>query len=168
MLMKRNTPVTLIALALAVLTTQCAPTPAGPRIVSLEDLQGVIAAPGNGVKVINFWATWCAPCVKEMPQFEKIAKERDDVNVTLVSLDLDMDPDAEKVRRFVSQKEIQSTVLILDAGDPNVWINKVDPGWSGALPATLIINEANGKRLLVERELHEGDLEQLISQVQEQ
>ena len=136
------------------------------EIVDLAGLQKVIQAPGAGVKVINFRATWSAPSVKELPLLEKVGQEREDVEVTLVSLDLDLDPNPDKVHKFVARKKIQSPVLILDAGNPNEWIDKVDTRWSGALPATLIVNSKTGKRTFVERELHEGELEKLITEVQ--
>jgi thiol-disulfide isomerase/thioredoxin len=135
------------------------------EIVDLAGLQKVIQAPGGEVKVINFWATWCAPCIKELPFLEKLGAERKDVKVTLVSLDLDLDPNPEKVRKFVERKKIKSRVLILDAGNPNEWIDKIDKRWSGALPATLIINGKTGKSTFVERELREGELENLITEV---
>lgn len=136
------------------------------EIVDLAALLKVIKAPGNEVRVINFWATWCGPCIKELPLLEKLGQERGDVKVTLVSLDLDLDPNPEKVHKFVQRKKIQSSVLILDAGNPNDWIDKVDTRWSGALPATLVVNSKNGKSTFVERELREGDLEKLIAEVQ--
>ena len=144
----------------------CAQAPRELQVVGLSDLQAVIGGPGEAVRVINFWATWCAPCIKEMPLFEELNKSRSDVEVTLVSLDMDMDPNPDKVRKFVKEKEIKSHVLILDAGNPNDWIDKIDANWSGALPATLVINSKTGKRILVEKELHAGDLEALITQVQ--
>src|SRR5678809_665594 len=85
------------------------------EIVDLAGLQKVIQAPGGEVKVINFWATWCGPCVKELPLLEKLGQERKDVKITLVSLDLDLDPNPEKVHKFVAKKKLQSHVLILDA-----------------------------------------------------
>src|SRR5689334_1300930 len=86
------------------------------EIVDLAGLQKVIKAPGSEVKVINFWATWCGPCIKELPLLEKINQDRKDVKVTLVSLDLDLDPNPEKVHKFVQRKNLKSSVLILDAG----------------------------------------------------
>ena len=101
-----------------------------------------------------------------MPLLEKLNADRKDVRVRLVSMDMDLDPDPEKVRKFVARKKIVSQVLILDERNPNQWIDKVDKNWSGALPATLVVNNKTGKRKFVERELHEGELESLIAEVQ--
>lgn len=136
------------------------------RIIKLPELQELIASKGDNILVINFWATWCGPCVKEMPLFEKLGQERKDVDVTFVSMDLDLDPDPAKVHKFVARKKLQSQVLILDEKDPNSYIEKIDKAWSGALPATIIVNSKTGQRKFVERELHEGELEKLIAEVQ--
>lgn len=137
------------------------------RIVKLQDLQRLITENSTGIHIINFWATWCAPCVKELPFFEKInAEKRPDIKVTLVSMDLDLDPHPEKVYKFISRKNLQSEVVLLDETDPNSWIDKIDKQWSGALPATLIINHRTGKRLFIERSLREGELEQYLDELQ--
>lgn len=136
------------------------------KMIRLAELQQLIATPTAEIKVINFWATWCVPCIKELPLIEKLQQERKDVKVSLISMDMDLDPDPEKVYRFVDRKKIQSEVLILNERDPNEWIDKIEKKWSGALPATLVINTKNGKRKFVEKELHEGELEKLIAEVQ--
>jgi len=136
-----------------------------PPLLRLSDLQKLMTTPSQEIKVINFWATWCAPCIKEMPLFEKLNQDRKDVKVTLVSMDIDLDPNPEKVYKFVSRKKIQSQVVILNERNPNDWIDKIEKEWSGALPATLLINTKNGKRKFVEKELHEGDLEKLIAEI---
>lgn len=136
------------------------------KIVKLPELQEMIAAKSDQIKVINFWATWCAPCVKEMPLFEKLGMERQDVKITFVSMDLDLDPDPTKVYKFVNRKKIQSQVVILDEKNPNLYIDLIDKSWSGALPATIVVNTKTGQRKFVEKELHEGELEKLIAEVQ--
>lgn len=136
------------------------------EIIKLDRLQKIIQTKSDKIQVINFWATWCAPCVKELPLFEKVNASEAGVKVTLVSLDLDLDPNPEKVHKFVSRKKLQSEVLILDEKDPNSWIDKIEQQWSGALPATIIVNTRTGKRKFVGKELQEGDLERLIAEVQ--
>lgn len=136
------------------------------QIIKLPALQEIIQSDSDQVKVINFWATWCAPCIKELPLFQQLHEDRQDVKVTLVSMDLDLDPNPEKVYKFIARKNISAEVVILDEQNPNDWIDKIEKDWSGALPATIVINTKTGKKKFVERELHEGELEKLILEVQ--
>lgn len=95
--------------------------------------------------VINFWATWCKPCIEEMPYFERVNAERGDgVEVILVSLDM---PSMWKSRLepFVEKKGIKSQVVILDDPKQNDWIPKIDADWDGGIPATVIYNRDKRK-----------------------
>lgn len=91
------------------------------------------------VYVINFWATWCAPCVKELPYFEKLNAEYSDkgVELLLVSLDFPRQYDT-KLKPFLKENQLKSKVVVLDDVDANTWIPEVDEDWSGAIPATYI------------------------------
>lgn len=138
-----------------------------PQTVSLEQLLKAMQKEDDKILVFNFWATWCGPCVKELPFFEKLNSEQSDrVVVTLVSMDLDLDPNPDKVYRFVDRKKLKSTVLLLDESNPDSWINRVDKEWTGALPATIIINPKTGQRKFIGKALHEGDLERLLSEME--
>ena len=98
------------------------------------------------VYVINFWATWCAPCVKELPYFEKLNSEykNKNVEVILVSLDFPHLYD-KKLKPFIKDKNLLSKVIALDDVDMNSWIPKVDESWSGSIPATIIYKNDNRK-----------------------
>ena len=134
------------------------------EVVKFDRLQNIIEAKAEKIQVINFWATWCAPCVKELPLFEKLNADEKDVKVTLINLDF---ADKEKkVESFLSKKKMKTEVLLLDEIDYNTWIDKVDQSWGGAIPATLIINPKNGKRKFIERELQEGELQRLLAEVE--
>ena len=91
--------------------------------------------------VVNFWATWCAPCVKELPHFETLTSNYKDkkVKVLLISLDFPHLYD-KKLKPFIVEHKLQSEVVALDDPDMNSWIPEVSPEWSGSLPATLIYN----------------------------
>lgn len=155
----------LVAIVMLCLAFQA--TAQKAEVVKLDKLQKIIEAKSDKIQVINFWATWCAPCIKELPLFEKLnAEGRPDVKVILVSMDMDLDPNPEKVYKFISRKNIQSEVLLLNEQNANSWISKIEKNWSGALPATIVINQKTGQRKFIEKELHEGDLEKLISEVQ--
>lgn len=111
----------------------------------------------DSVYVINFWATWCAPCVKEFPVFEQFAKENkfEKVKVLLINLDF---PDQYKSRLlpFLKNRKSSLDVIMLDDPNQNQWISKVDSTWSGSLPATLVYR--NGKRIFLEKELTYNEL----------
>ena len=96
--------------------------------------------------VVNFWATWCKPCVKELPAFEKLNKkyESKKLKVLLVSLDFPKQLES-KVIPFVEDRNIKSEVILLKDPDANKWIPKVDSSWTGAIPATLIYKADNRK-----------------------
>ncbi|MFZ6012843.1 MAG: TlpA family protein disulfide reductase [Bacteroidota bacterium] len=137
------------------------------EIIKLNRLQALLETKSDNIQIVNFWATWCAPCVKELPLFEKLhAESRPGIKIALVSMDMDLDPDPEKVYKFISRKNLQSEVFILNEQNANSWINKIEKQWSGALPATIIVNQKTGKRKFIEKELHEGDLEKFIDELQ--
>ena len=89
--------------------------------------------------VLNFWATWCKPCVEELPFFEEanIAYKDRAVRILLVSLDFVTQID-EKLVPFLKDHTINSHVVLLDDPDANTWIDLVHPDWTGALPATIL------------------------------
>lgn len=113
--------------------------------------------------VINFWATWCTPCVKELPHFEKINAQYADrkVKILLVSMDLPRQVN-DRLIPFIIKKKLRSQVILLDDPDANSWIEKVDRSWSGAIPATVIYNRS--KRKFYEQSFTYEQLETEINQ----
>ena len=104
-----------------------------------EDFAKNVLIEDENIYVINFWATWCAPCIKELPYFEKLNAENKNVKVILVSLDSKKDLD-KKLIPFIEKRKLKSKVLLLADKVYNTWLSKVDADWSGAIPATLILN----------------------------
>ena len=131
-------------------------------VVKFGALQKILDSKEDKIQVINFWATWCAPCVKELPLLEKL-NEQSDLNAKITLINLDYADKLDRVNAFITRKNIRSEVLLLDEVDYNSWIDKVDKSWSGAIPATLIFNPKTGQRKFVEKELREGELEELIA-----
>lgn len=111
-------------------------------------LEKAVLNDANTTYVVNFWATWCAPCVKELPHFEQLNSENKKVKVVLVSLDFKNQYEA-KLLPFLKKKAIKSEVVLLTDKDYNTWLPAVDKDWSGSIPATLIIK--NGKKVFVEK-----------------
>ncbi|MBC7892974.1 MAG: TlpA family protein disulfide reductase [Sphingobacteriaceae bacterium] len=136
----------------------------GPvTVLKPADLQRLLQQPTDTVYVVNFWATWCGPCVKELPGFEQIhrAYAGKKVKVMLVSLDFAKDVGL-KLLPFVRRRGLQSALFWLDGPDPNVWIDAVEPRWGGSIPATLVLRNDTHRRSFTEGELTEVQLRRLI------
>lgn len=134
------------------------------EVIKYPALEKIINEPdGQKVKVVNFWATWCRPCIKELPHFEALQKQypTNELEVFLISFD-DVENLESRVQPFVKKRNLESTVMLLDETDYSAFIDKVDPSWSGAIPATLII--AGDERRFVEGELSEAELHNLVKE----
>lgn len=107
--------------------------------MDFEGLKPIFEDKSDQVYIINFWATWCKPCVKELPYFEQIHDEykNEEVKVILVSLDFPKQIES-KLIPFLEKHQLKSNVVVLDDSNSNVWINAVDPSWTGAIPATVV------------------------------
>lgn len=116
------------------------------------------------VYVINFWATWCKPCVEELPFFETLNENYGSYNfkITLVSLDFKSQYE-KKLVPFVNDNNIKSEVILLNAPNYNDWISVVSKSWSGSIPATLIIHASTDTKLFLERQFNSyEEIENLI------
>jgi thiol-disulfide isomerase/thioredoxin len=116
------------------------------QLLKFDDLQTSVQKTNDTLYVLNFWATWCKPCIEELPGFEKINEEYKDARVKMILVNLDFNSKVDSsVIPFLSRKKIKSGVVHITDTDPNEWINKIDEKWSGAIPATVIYK--NGKQL---------------------
>ncbi|MCF8234650.1 MAG: TlpA family protein disulfide reductase [Bacteroidales bacterium] len=130
-------------------------------VLNFEQLEPYLNKESDSTYVVNFWATWCKPCVKEMPAFLKLdSLYRDQkVKVLLVSLDFPENIESQ-VKPFIRENNVHAEVVLLDDPNANAWINKVDSSWSGAIPATVIYNSKG--RDFYERTFEFEELEEII------
>ncbi|WP_396601777.1 TlpA family protein disulfide reductase [Algibacter sp. R77976] len=133
------------------------------EIYDYEGFEKFLNKKDDKIYVINFWATWCAPCVKELPYFEKMNAEyhNKNVEVILVSLDFPHLYD-KKLKPFIRENKLASKVIVLDDADMNTWIPKVDKNWSGSIPATIIYK--NDKKAFYEQSFNYEELEKEVKQ----
>ena len=116
------------------------------------------------IYVLNFWATWCKPCIKELPAFEQLNAQYKDKNVEVVLVSLDFPEKLESaVVPFINKKGMQSKVVLLDDDDSNRWIPLVDTNWSGAIPVTLMVK--NKERIFHERPFTFEELETELKKI---
>jgi thiol-disulfide isomerase/thioredoxin len=134
-----------------------------PRVktVDLKQLQGLTQQSNDTLYVVNFWATWCKPCVGEMPYFEKANEGFKSQKVKVIFVSLNSMREMPVVEKFVGEKELKPDVLLLNAGNPNFWIDSIDNSWSGAIPATAMYRK--GKKVYFrEGEFTQDDLDSII------
>jgi len=130
------------------------------KLININQLNERIKNGKDSTYVVNFWATWCAPCIKELPHFEKLGAEykSEKLAVLLVSLDFKSKLTS-NVIPFVKRKNLKNEVFLLNESNPQEFIDRIDPSWSGSIPATLFIK--NDKRKFVESEF---TYEQLLTE----
>jgi thiol-disulfide isomerase/thioredoxin len=112
--------------------------------------------------IINFWATWCKPCVAELPSFDSLSKISK-VKILLVNLDFKEDLE-KKVNPFLKSHNIKMECVLLDEINGNDFIDKVDKGWTGAIPATLIKNKDH--KIFIEKKMHLSELQKHLKAVE--
>jgi thiol-disulfide isomerase/thioredoxin len=139
---------------------------AGQKIekIGVPELEEILASPGNELHVINFWATWCPPCVTELPYFEKLSKEYEGKGVKFILISLDFPSQIEsRLIPFLETNKIRADVRVMTNIDYNSWIEKVDAGWQGNIPVTLFFNNAREIRYFHPEELEEDKLRELVT-----
>jgi len=128
--------------------------------MKIADLEAYISKSEKPL-VINFWATFCSPCIEEIPYFQNTIKEKYNglVELVLVSLDL---PDyyPSKIKSFVNQRNFSAPVVWLNETNADYFCPKIDHKWSGAIPATLMVNNKTRYRKFYEQQLTRLEFEQ--------
>ncbi len=131
------------------------------KTLNYEGLKPVLNKQDDKIYVINFWATWCIPCVKELPAFERLREEYYDksVEVILISLDLSSQKD-NVVVPFLKRKRIKSPVFIFNDSNEQFWIEDISKDWTGSIPSTLIYNKK--QRIFYERTFNYKQLNEVL------
>ncbi len=128
-------------------------------LISLEDFEGRIKGDDDGLVVYNFWATWCKPCIAEMPYFEKVYEENKAAGLKLVFVSIDKPSQLEsRLIPFLEKQKLLGEVILPDAKKTSEITKIVSPDWKGNIPATLIVDPSNDTYLFYRKEF---DYEQL-------
>ena len=137
------------------------------RSVKITEVEKIIAESKTPL-IINMWATWCKPCIEELPYFQKEVKEHnalagsaDSLQLLLVSLDF-KEAFPRVIEKFIKKRKVSATVVWLDETNADYFCPKIDPKWSGAIPATLFINNKTGYRNFIEAQISQEKLKQEI------
>ncbi len=128
----------------------------------INDLKAAIAK-ADKPTIFNFWATFCKPCIEEIPYFQELAKKYDSAGVQLVLISLDLSEAYPKqISSFATKYKFKSPMKFLDETNADLFCPVVDSTWSGSIPATLFVNNKTGYRKFYEEKLSKKKLESEI------
>lgn len=129
--------------------------------VDYNGLKPTLEFKDGNTYVVNFWATWCAPCIKELPYFENVNEQYKDNNVKVILVSLDFPKQKEKrLIPFINKRKLRSEVIHFDDVNEQMWIAEISKNWTGSIPATLIYNKK--KRKFYEKSFTEEELQNEI------
>jgi thiol-disulfide isomerase/thioredoxin len=136
-----------------------------PVYMSYGEFEPHLLHSNDTTYVVNFWATWCKPCVEELPFFENLipAMANKPIKVLLVSMDFPKDIQR-KLIPFVAERNLEQHVVALGDLDYNAWIDKVSTEWDGAIPFTLVYNK-NGRMVKLGEMADYEELVRLVDSV---
>ena len=131
----------------------------------IDDVVNYFNKNNDTVFVVNFWATFCKPCVAEIPDFIRLSKKyrNQKVKLLLVSLDLPEYYPA-KIRAFANKHKYNTNIVWLNETDADIFCPRIDKKWSGAIPATIIVNGSTGYRKFIEDEIKADYFEAILKE----
>lgn len=123
-------------------------------VMDYDEFRSLLWQDSDTTYVFNFWATWCLPCVKELPYFIQLDSLYEEQPFKLVFVSLDFKKDyLKKLQPFAKEKGIHDQVVILEDNRSDYWINDIDDSWGGSIPATLVYKR--DRRAFYERTFHD-------------
>lgn len=131
----------------------------------IEDITAYIQKADHPL-IVNFWATWCKPCVAELPLLQQTAEQNKSAQIELVLVSLDF-PEAypNDILDFIKKRNINATFFWLDETDADHFCPVIDKQWQGSIPATLIVNKKNNYRKFAEKKIDPTELESAVKEM---
>ena len=126
----------------------------------ITDVVNYYSKKSDSVYVVSFWATFCRPCIGEIPFMQDITKKYADKKVKLLLVSLDLrDYYPVKIKSFAKRNGITADVVWLNETDADYFCNMIDKKWGGSIPATIIVNAATGYKKFFEQEFKQEEFE---------
>ncbi|MCX6620675.1 MAG: TlpA disulfide reductase family protein [Acidobacteria bacterium] len=135
------------------------------RPLDEDGYRRVLTGNKGQVVLVNFWATYCAPCRKEMPALAALAKRLKARGFLLVVISADEPAQEKAAQAFMEKQAVTGPTYIRKAQDDDTFIRAIDAKWSGALPASFLYDRAGTKVKSFVGEVEISELEREIARV---
>jgi len=139
------------------------------RPVDAADVQSLIAGHRGKVVLLNFWATWCPPCIQEFPEIVALEKDYRGRGVAVISVSADF-PDKmdSQLLPFLEKHQPGFSVYIIESEDANRFVRTIDPEWSGAIPTTLFVDRNGEFRVKRYSQMSRGEMVRILEALLEE
>jgi thiol-disulfide isomerase/thioredoxin len=134
-----------------------------PRIVTADDITSVVSQHRGKVVLLNFWATWCPPCLLEFPEIVAVEREYRKRGLVVVSVSADSLERVEtELLPFLDEHQPGFEIYIRGDEAPDIFIKAVDPGWKGELPATFFYDRQGRPSVKRYSEMPRDEIERIV------
>ena len=131
------------------------------NLLTLQQLEQRVSNPDT-IYIVNFWATWCGPCVKELPNFEQLQATYKNKPVKVLLVSMDFKSKLNEVKTFAKTRKFICEVFLAYRKSDQEFIDAIDKNWSGALPGTWLVNNKKHYRKFYEQEFTYAELNKLV------
>jgi len=161
--MRRHRQQTALCIGLLVLGWSVSATAGEVKLTDAAGIKKEITSRRGKVVIVNFWATWCPPCVKEFPDFVKFYKTYKSKGVEVLAVSLD-DPDDLKTRvsKFVRDKRAEFPVFLAKDADDERFTASFAKEWKGEIPVTIVFDKKGKRRRFHIGMLTYAELEKMV------
>jgi thiol-disulfide isomerase/thioredoxin len=129
------------------------------KVVKIEELKKIYTRSNDTTYIINFFASWCGPCMMEIPVLNKFYEENKNTTNKLIYVSLDNVQYLKKMPKLITKMKMQAPVFLLNESNDFSWLPLIDKRWQGSIPATMIINHKKNVKAFFETPLEKGQLE---------
>lgn len=136
------------------------------RVITETELRAELSSHKGRITVLHFWATWCEPCLTELPFLAKLARDlkRKGIDFVAVSLDSPSEKSARQVGKLLAERVRDARwSAILKVTDVGAFMSSIDPKWDGVIPVFFVYDHDSRLRRSHYGNLSQGDLDRLIS-----
>ncbi len=129
------------------------------KTVRIDELKKVYTKSSDTTYVINFFASWCGPCIMEIPILNKFYDEHKNTNVQLIYVSVDNPNAVKKLQKVATKMKMLAPIYLLNESSDFSWLPNIDKRWQGSIPATMIINNKKNVKAFFETPMEKGQLE---------